>query len=1024
MSRLYQTLKVRPGEERMSMLLVGLMLVTAVGAALGGNATEALFFDRFGVEQLPAMYILLGLLTFAATMGITALMGRVARQRLYAALPIVLGLVLIGEWLVIPLNIRWFFAAMWLGMNVINSLLGLLIWGMAGAACDTRQAKRLFPLFSAGFILGTVIGGLITPTLATRLHAENLLLLWAATVFASFFFGRALAGQFSHLADKSREQKASFMDEMQRGYKFVRRSPIMQWVSYSAILFSVCFFSLALPFSRDVAAQFPDTDRLTGFLGLFQSLNTGAALLLSLLLANRLFARFGIMPMLLVFPVIYLAGFGVLTIAAPFGLLVTIRFAQMSYMSGIADTSWQALFNVVPPEQRDQVRAFVGGVPAQAGTIIAGLVLVVGEQALQPQNLYLIGFAAAALLVYIIWRASRDYSRALFDALRAGQPQMFFSEEQPFGGLHTDAAAVSIAIQGLRDPDAGVRRVSAEILGHLPTPEATTALVEALTDDDSAVKVAALNGLTGFHDSSALLEITTCLSDPEPEVRLTAIYSLGQLATSARGVAAQVEPLLTDNDPLVKIQAAQTLFLVANHIEARDTLHQMAVHSDSLVRANALEALGKCGDESAFDLAVSALGDVQPKVRKAAASALVNINPLEALNPLIQHLDDNDKSVREELARSLDRIGEPALELLVNTLSDPSREDGALLGLSYMPVQKMREKIKTYAIATAQTALRYHNLALGMAQKYGRTFSGDGRDQLLLESLRSSSLHNGLNALCALGLVLADKTVAVAAENLESRDIVQRANALEMLESVGEREIIRPLLVLWESGETAPPPLPGNWLLELMGNPHAWLRACAVLVAAESGDESLLTKINTLGQSDPDEFVRAVAHAVAEKARLGEKAMDTLATLSLMERILFLRRVPLFANLPPADLKQVAAIAGEALFADGQVICKQGEMGTGMYIVVSGEVLVQMTSEGQQEPHEVAHRRAGDYVGEVSIIVQEPRMATLIALGAVRALYINQKQFEGILRERPDTSLSMMRVLCQRLKEASERMII
>jgi CRP-like cAMP-binding protein len=72
----------------------------------------------------------------------------------------------------------------------------------------------------------------------------------------------------------------------------------------------------------------------------------------------------------------------------------------------------------------------------------------------------------------------------------------------------------------------------------------------------------------------------------------------------------------------------------------------------------------------------------------------------------------------------------------------------------------------------------------------------------------------------------------------------------------------------------------------------------------------------------------------------------------------------------------------------------------------------------------VARRRAGDYVGEVSIIVQEPRMATLVALGAVRALYINQKQFEGILRERPDTSLSMMRVLCQRLKEASERMSI
>jgi HEAT repeat protein len=1024
MSRIHQTLKVQPGEERMSMLLAGLMLVTAAGAALGGNATEALFFDRFGVEQLPAMYILLGLMTFAATMGITALMGRVARQRLYSALPVVLGLVLIGEWLVVPLNIRWFFAAMWLGMNVINSLLGLLIWGMAGAACDTRQSKRLFPLFSAGFILGTVIGGLITPPLATRLHAENLLLLWAAAVFTSFFFGRALAGQFSSFTDTARDQKTSFMDEMQRGYKFVRRSPIMQWVSYSAILFSVCYFSLALPFSRGVAAQFPDTDRLTGFLGLFQSLSTGAALLLSLLLANRLFARFGIMPMLLLFPIVYMVGFGALTLAAPFGLLVTVRFAQMSYMNGIAGTVWQALFNVVPQEQRDQVRAFVSGVPEQAGTIIAGLVLVIGEQALQPQNLYLIGFTAAVLLVYIIWRAGRDYSRALFAALRAGQPQIFFSEEQPFGGLLMDAAATTIAIQGLRDPDAGVRRVSAEIVSHLATPEAATALVDALTDDDTAVKVAALKGLTGYQASSALMEISACLSDSEPEVRLTAIYSLGQLALSARDTVAQVEPLLTDSDALVRIQAAQTILLVSNDDGARKMLHQMATHSDPLMRASALEALGQCGDKSAFTLAVTALEDVQSIVRKAAARALVNLTPLEALSHLVQHLDDNDASVCEVLARSISRIGEPALGLLVNTLSDPSREDGALLALSFMPVQKLEAKIRAYAVFTSQTALRYRGLVLGMAQKYGLVFRGDGRIQLLMESLRGSSLHCGLNALSALGLVMADKTIAVAAENLGSRDIAQRANALEMLESMGEREIIRPLLVLWESGETPSTLLPEGWLLDLMDDPHTWLRACAVLVAAESQDNSLREKIITLSQSDSDEFVCAVAHAVAEIAPPGEKAMDTLATLSLMERILFLRRVPLFVNLPPADLKQVAAIAGEALFTDGQVMCKQGEMGTGMYIVVSGEVLVQVTSEGQKEPREVARRRTGDYVGEMSIINQEPRIATLIASGLVRALYINQKQFEGILRERPETSLAMMRVLCQRLKEVTEKVSV
>jgi NTE family protein len=66
---------------------------------------------------------------------------------------------------------------------------------------------------------------------------------------------------------------------------------------------------------------------------------------------------------------------------------------------------------------------------------------------------------------------------------------------------------------------------------------------------------------------------------------------------------------------------------------------------------------------------------------------------------------------------------------------------------------------------------------------------------------------------------------------------------------------------------------------------------------------------------------------------------------------------------------------------------------------------------------EVARRRTGDVVGEMAIISQEPRIASLVALGEVRVLAIGQRQFEGILRERPEMSLGLIRVLCMRLRE-------
>jgi HEAT repeat protein len=1020
MSRLFEILRVRPGEQRISALLVGLMLFTAAGAAVGGNAIEALFFARFGVELLPGMYIILGLFTFVTSMAITALMGRTSVQRLYVALPFLLGFTLVGEWLILFFNFKWFFAVMWLGMNVINSLQGLLTWGLAGIACDTRQAKRLFPLFGAGGILGTVLGGLITQPLANWLHSENLLLVWAGALFISFFLGRALTRNTLSAPLASRAQQPGVITEMQRGYQFVRRSAIMQLVSYSAVLFSICYFSLALPFSRAATAQFPDADRLAGFLGLFQSLNTGLALLVSLFLANRLFARFGIMPMLLLFPVIYLAGFGLLAIYAPFALLVIARFAQMAWMNGIAGTAWQALFNVVPPEQRDRVRAFVGGVPEQAGTFLAGLILLVGEQALSPRQLYLVGFFAAALLVYILWRASQAYGQALVEALHAGQPRMFISEEQPFGGLQTDAGAVSVAVQGLNDPDAGIRRVSAEILGNLPVPEAGKALLKALADPDVQVRVSALQGLASTQSTSALSEISARLSDPEPEVRYQAIDSLSRLAASPIDFSPHINTLLSDADLQVRIRAAQALLQASDHPQAASILHKLAVDGNPVIRAQALTALGCCREMAAFDLAASALADAQPVVRKAACQALVALDPHQAPDILIRHLDDGDSSVRQALADAFGKIGEPALAPLLQALSNPACEAGALMALEHLPVLKEAPKIRAHAQNVAQTARYYHGLESGLAEKFGRKLVEDERMQLLLESLHNMAQHNALNALWAVGLLSGGERVRAALENLGSREAAQRANALEALESAGEREIVRPLLVLWESGESSAAPLSEGWAQELLSDPNAWIRACALLVVAAGMQvNGLRERMKSMSLSDPDPFVRNVA----ENVLLGDSKMDTLATLSLMERILFLRRVPLFAGLPPADLKQVASIAGEVFFEDGEALAQQGEAGSELFIIVSGNVRVLMTTASQKEPRQVASRTVGDYLGEMAIISQEPRSATLIADGAVRALSISHKQFEGILRERPEISLAMLRILGHRLKEANQKAI-
>ncbi|MBL8046743.1 MAG: HEAT repeat domain-containing protein, partial [Anaerolineales bacterium] len=526
MKRLAELLTIRAGEGRLAGLLIALMLMTALGSSVGVSGIEALFFARFGVTYLPLIYMGQGVLTLIVTLGVSAVLGGRSRNFIYTLLPLVMGGVLVAERFLAGLT--EFLPVLWLSKEILNSLMGLYVWGVASTLCDTRQAKRLFPIFNAGRILGSVAGGLATGALVSLIGTENLLLVWAATLGVAFIITRALlAGNRPASPVKAKRTRArrtpSFLQEVQQGYQFVRGSALMRLVSVEAVLFSALWFSLALPFSKAVTLNFVDEARIAGFLGLFNSLNTAVAFLASLFLANRLYARWGIMRVILVLPLIYVVGFGVMMAYAAFPVLVIYKFVQMVWLQGLADSAYQAMFNAVPGERRDQVRAFIGGVPEQAGTFIAGGILIVGEQTMQPATLYLVGLILALTCAYAVWRSGRAYSGALVAALKANQPQLFGTASLPFGGLQQDGTALQVALAGLKQPEPSVRRVAAEALGAFPQSASVEALVRALMDDDAGVRVAVLQALIQTKASAALLDVAARLQDANAEVRAQAV---------------------------------------------------------------------------------------------------------------------------------------------------------------------------------------------------------------------------------------------------------------------------------------------------------------------------------------------------------------------------------------------------------------------------------------------------------------------------------------------------------------------
>jgi len=456
------------------------------------------------------------------------------------------------------------------------------------------------------------------------------------------------------------------------------------------------------------------------------------------------------------------------------------------------------------------------------------------------------------------------------------------------------------------------------------------------------------------------------------------------------------------------------LLRLGTHTEAQNMLRSMAVLGEQGDRIYAIQAMAEWGDLEAFTLIENELNDqhAPSPVRRAAAIAL-GACETAATDALLNTLSDEDPGVREGAVLGLAQLGPQTLNGVLTKLADPASEDGALQALSHLPTLQAEDQLREYAQSRISSALDYNDLWYSVG-----THADDRPLQLLADSLHDRARHHSLNALKAISLINDRDTISVAMDNLQSQEPNQRANALETLETIQDASLIRPLLEIWEPVETSPTNgRSGEILVNLLEHEtDDWLRACAAFALSPeltSISNEILTKA---AQTDTDSFVREVA---AQKLQFGEP-MDTIATLSIMERILLLRRVPLLADLSPADLKRVAAIATEHHFLDGEIIFEQDEPGDEMYVVVSGEVRVLVT-DGEKGNREVARRKVGETVGEMSVISGSLRSASLVAAGDVHLLCLDQKSFEGLLRERPEVSLAVMRMLCERLRQVSQR---
>ena len=127
------------------------------------------------------------------------------------------------------------------------------------------------------------------------------------------------------------------------------------------------------------------------------------------------------------------------------------------------------------------------------------------------------------------------------------------------------------------------------------------------------------------------------------------------------------------------------------------------------------------------------------------------------------------------------------------------------------------------------------------------------------------------------------------------------------------------------------------------------------------------------------------------------------------ERIAALARVSLFSDLDRKALRSVEAVLHERAFEAGQTMTEEGKDGLGFFVVYDGELEV---SVGGQS---VSRLRPGDYFGEIALLGQGPRTASVRAVTDVRCFYIDGWEFGPLVKATPDLSWALLQSLARRL---------
>lgn len=1058
-------LKIYEDEIRLFLWIFFLFFLLRSANVILNNYAETAFLKRFGVEYLPIVYMLNSIALFFIMGVIAGLIVRYPGTRILLYLFVFCGVSVAGIRFLIPLGIDLIYPAIFMLKAQYEALLALLFWNIANDLFNTRQSKRLFPLITAGGVMGSIIGSFGTPPLAKAISLDNLLLFYLAITLIGATVVKHLENSYPTLLfiDKkstTSKSRSNLIQEFKKILPLMKESSLVKILILLTFLPNIIIPILNYQFNFAVNAQYATESGMIQFFGNFRGVLNIISLVI-LLFVGRIYSRWGLPVALMFHPANYILAFLAFLLRFDIFSAMYARMSTMILRTTINNPARNVLMGLIPESLRSILRPFLRGTVVRVGLLLGSGVILISEKVFHPKYLSFIAIPIAVAWLLSVFALKRGYSKILLDLISKDMFDLKALEKMDLAHIFSAGTIGPRLIEAFLDARGkralwyahllkslkiknldqhiltalkhqkdDIRIDLLELLSPRAGEEAVNMLmILATTEKNPDIVAAALKTANRLHhEFSARFDYEPFVNSPYPEVKAYAMTGLYHRAPEK--YSAVIDSLLHSED-LNQRKAGIIAAGTSEDISFVDPLKKMLniKENDSLLPF-ILKGLYKLGTTEIVDLALPYLDHPWDEVRHAALSVIEIYNE-KLLKKVALMMDDPAQHVVELAKKKIETAPYQNTQLLVEFLAIPKRKvrKGIFELLESLDVKDLN--IFQFARNQVHSAYQYLADALSL-----EAFPENTSRNLLADHLNQKMLLRIENVLHVLALQDGSNRIKIIYRGLVSSDSRKRSNAMEALENMMDKRLFKQMIPLMETASPQESLNIGRKNFDLISLNSGERAFISHLLSSQDWVTILLTfnlmLENRSDQIDHDlllefatsenKYIRRTAQKLMDLSSEdgGKEEDDMEPEVTISDKIMLLKRIEIFESLSVGELAAIASIVEEMDVPPGEVIIQEGSFGETMYLIIKGEVSV-IKEMGKPNEIEIDRIKPGEYCGEMALIEDIQRSASIRTEKASSFMVLHKHEFRELVREYPHIGLEICKVLSGRIRKLHQK---